>query len=218
MKSFRTEPFLWIHLSGLAILPLCLELVWLGLAVGDPVLPSVLELGLIAVVGTIPVFWMQWQRPFDIFSLLVVAINPSQLSEEQRKLLKLFKRPRQKLISAIAPLLLLLILWQLDQFAPLAASAAANLPQLRVIGLFLAAAAFLASHLFLQVPLSVLGVLLTSQEEYIATEPYSEEEVARNLTIPGIWVRRILPSLTTPESEVEPRIQTKTDLEAEETV
>lgn len=203
MNSFRTEPFLWIHLSGLAVFPLCLELVWLGLAIGDPVFPPVLELGLIAIVGILPVFWMQWQRPFDIFSLLVVAVTPNQLSEDQRKLLKLFKRPRQKVISAIAPLLLFFILWQLYQFAPIAASATANLPQLRLLGLLLATAAFLASHLFLQVPLSVLGVLLTRQDTYAATEPYTPEAVAENFTIPGIRVSRILPPLTTQEPEVE---------------
>lgn len=197
MNSFRTEPFLWIHLSGLAVLPLCLELVWLGLSIGDPILPSVLELGLIAIIGIVPVFWMQWQRPFEIFSLLLVAINPNQLSEEQRKLLKLFKRPRQKVISAIAPILLLLILWQVYQFAPIAATATASFPQTRLLGLLLATVSFLASNLFFQVPLSVLGVLLTRQDTYTNTDPYAPTEVAQNLTIPGIRVGQILPTLTT---------------------
>jgi hypothetical protein len=197
MNSFRTEPFLWIHLSGLAVLPLCLEFVWLGLSIGDPVLPSVLELGLIAVIGIIPVLWMQWQRPFDIFSLLLVAINPNQLSDEQRKLLKLFKQTRQKVLTAIAPILLLLLLGQLYQFAPIAATATAGFPQIRLLGLFLAAVGFLASNLFLQVPLSVLGVLLTRQETYTNTEAYTPAEVSQNFTIPGIRVGKILPTLIT---------------------
>jgi len=52
MRSFWTEPFLWIHLAGIAALPLALELVWLGLAVGDPILPVWLELVLVIATGT----------------------------------------------------------------------------------------------------------------------------------------------------------------------
>jgi hypothetical protein len=91
MRSFWTEPFLWIHLAGIAALPLALELVWLGLAVGDPILPVWLELLLVAAVGIVPVLWMQLTRPFDIFSILVLAMKPEQLTQEQRRLLSLFK-------------------------------------------------------------------------------------------------------------------------------
>ena len=36
MRSFRSEPFLWIHLAGIAVAPLGLLVVWLALAIGDP--------------------------------------------------------------------------------------------------------------------------------------------------------------------------------------
>ena len=34
--SMKSEPFLWIHLAGLAALPIFLQIAWIGLAVGDP--------------------------------------------------------------------------------------------------------------------------------------------------------------------------------------
>src|SRR4028118_1567963 len=101
MRSFWTEPFLWIHLAGLAAVPLALEFVWLGLAVGDPILPVWMELLLIAVVGIAPVLWMQLIRPFDIFSILVLALKPEQLTVEQRRILSLFKTKNNPVLNII---------------------------------------------------------------------------------------------------------------------
>ncbi len=191
MTNFRSEPFLWIHLSGLAVLPLCLELVWLGLSIGEPFLPFRLELLLIALIGIVPIFLMQWKRPFDIFSLLIIALNPTQLTSEQRQLLSLFKLPRQKIVNAIAPIILLIILWQLYKFAPVATIATANFPQIRILGFLVATFAFLLSNLFLQVPLSVLAVLLTKEEKCQKIEPYAVEKIAQDFTIPGIKINQV---------------------------
>ena len=70
MRSFGSEPFLWIHLSGVAALPIFLGLCLLGLAVSSPLLPVWLEMFLVAVAGIVPVLWMQRFRPFYIFSIL----------------------------------------------------------------------------------------------------------------------------------------------------
>ncbi|HTL88469.1 MAG TPA: low-complexity tail membrane protein, partial [Leptolyngbya sp.] len=80
MRSFWTEPYLWIHLAGIAVLPLSLMICLLGLAAGDPILPPVVELGLVAIAGIAPIAWMQIQQPFCIFSLLAVAVRPERLS------------------------------------------------------------------------------------------------------------------------------------------
>jgi hypothetical protein len=199
MQSFRTEPFLWIHLSGLAAFPLALELVWLGLAMGEPLLPVWLELLIVGVIGTVPVLWMQLTRVFDIFSILVVAIAPDQLSEEQRRLLSLFDKKTNKILTIAAGILMLWVLWQVYRFAPVAAPVASMVPGWRIAGLLGAGVAFLASNLFLQVPLSVAQVLLTSQAEYEQTEPYPADKIPQSFTIPGIRVKGILPSLTEEE-------------------
>lgn len=195
MQSFRTEPFLWIHLSGLAALPLALELVWLSLAVGEPLLPVWLELLIVGAIGTVPVLWMQLARVFDIFSILVVAIAPDQLSEEQRRILSLFHKKTNKILAIAAGIFMLWVLWQIYRFAPIAAPVASILPEWRIAGLLGAGVAFLASNLFLQVPLSVAQVLLTSEAEFAQTEPYSADKIPQSFTIPGIKVKRILPSL-----------------------
>lgn len=197
MRSFWTEPFLWIHLAGLAALPLTLELVWLGLAVGDPILPIWLELLLVAVVGIGPVLWMQLTRPFDIFSLLVFAMKPEQLTTQQQRILSLFKTKTSKVLTIAAAVFMLWVLWQINRVAPIAASVAPFSPGWRIVGLLWASAAFLASNLFLQVPLSVAQVLLTSESEFTATAPYSVEKIPQDFTIPGVRVNQILPVAAT---------------------
>lgn len=196
MRSFWTEPFLWIHFAGIAALPLALELVWLGLAVGDPLLPVWLELLLVAAVGIVPVLWMQLTRPFDIFSILVLAMKPEQLTQDQRRLLSLFKTSTNPALAIAAALFLLWVLWQIYRVAPVA-SAVAPFPGWRIAGLLGAGAAFLVSNLFLQVPLSVAQVLLTSESKFAATEPYSVEKVPQDFTIPGWRVNQILPLAAT---------------------
>lgn len=193
MRSFWTEPFLWIHLSGIAALPLALELVWLGLAVGDPFLPVGLEFLLVAIVGIGPVLLMQLTRPFDIFSILVVALKPEQLTLEQRRLLSLFKTKAHQAISIMAAVFMLWVLWQIYRVAPVAAPVVPLAPGWRLAGLVGAGLAFLVSNLFLQVPLSVLQVLLTSEAKVAVTEPYAVEKVPQDFTVPGIKVNRILP-------------------------
>jgi hypothetical protein len=201
MRSFWTEPFLWIHLAGLAALPLCLELVWLGLAVGDPILPVWLEFLLVAVVGIVPVLWMQLTRPFDIFSLLVLAMKPEQLAEQQRRILSLFKTKANPLLTIAGAVFMLWVLWQIYRVAPVAAAIAPLAPGWRLAGLLGASLAFLASNLFLQVPLSVAQVLLTSESEFASTKPYPVEKTLQDFTLPGVRVNQILP-ITVTESAV----------------
>ncbi len=202
MRSFWAEPFLWIHLAGLAALPLTLELVWLGLAVGDPVLPVWLELILVAGVGIVPVLWMQLTRPFDIFSILVLAMKPERLTQEQRRLLSLFKTKTNPLLTIAATVFLLWVLWQIYRVAPIAAAVVPLPPGWRVVGLLAAGLGFLASNLFLQVPLSVALVLLSSEAEFAATEPYPIEKIPQSFTVPGVQVNQILPVALTESAEL----------------
>ncbi|MEM8778353.1 MAG: low-complexity tail membrane protein, partial [Cyanobacteria bacterium P01_G01_bin.49] len=131
MKNFQAEPFLWIHLGGIAAAPLFLILMWLALAIGDPLPFYWLELLLVAVIGIVPILWMQWQRPFNIFSLLLVAIKPEKLTEEQRKILSLFKTRKNKIFNGIATFGSLIIGWYLYQWAPMGTVTVIDLPQWR---------------------------------------------------------------------------------------
>lgn len=202
MSSFRSEPFLWIHLSGIAILPLLLQVVWLGLAVGDPVLPFWLEFMFIVGVGILPVLWMQWNKPFDIFSILILAIKSEELTPEQLKILSLFKTTKHRLLAVATAVFLFWLLWKIYLVAPAVAMVAPFPPQWRIAGLLLAALAFLVSNLFLQIPISVLGVLSTGQEKFEQQEPWNSGAVAQDFLVPGFRVKQILP-ISVAETEEE---------------
>ena len=196
MRSFWSDPFLWIHLSGAAALPIFLGLCLLGLAVGSPMLPVWLEVFLVAVAGIAPVLWMQLFRPFYIFSILVVAVKPQNLTSVQQRILSRFKTNLNQVIAFFVAVLLAVILWQLYRFAPLAAGVAPFPPSWRWAGLLLAASAFLASNLFLQVSASVMAVLLTAESEFVATKPHILEKIRQDFTIAGWQVDRLLPAFT----------------------
>lgn len=186
---------MWIHLSGAAALPIFLGLCLLGLAVGSPLLPVWLEMFLVAVAGIVPVLWMQWFRPFYIFSILVVAVKPQNLTSLQQRILTRFKTKLNQGIALFVAVLLTVILWQLYRLAPLAASVAPFPPSWRWAGLLLAASAFLASNLFLQVSASVMAVLLTPESEFAATKPHVLEKIRQDFTIAPWQVDRLLPAL-----------------------
>ena len=196
-NNFRIEPFLWIHLAGLAVSPLLLMIMWIGLAVSDPWPFYWLELGLIGIIGVTPILWMQWTKPFDLFSFLFLVIKPNNLGEDKRKILSLLKTRKNKILHLLAAVGLLGLGWLLYQWSPLASLTASMLPQWRILGLFIAAVAFLLCNLFVQVPVSVLGVFLTSQKQWLNTQPIPGDQVLSNFTGLGIKVNGIffIPSL-----------------------
>jgi hypothetical protein len=204
MRSFWSDPYLWVHVAGLAAVPIALEICLLGLAVGDPLLPTQLELLLVAIVGIVPVLWMQWQKPFYIFSLLIVALKPEQLTLTQRRLLQRFKASGGRVIAVLVAGVLAFLLGKLSQLAPIAIEAAAFIPQYRGLGLLIAAIAFLGSNLFLQVPVSVLRVMLSSETKLATIEPYPLEQISQDFTLLGWRVKQILP-------QVQPHFEDVTD-------
>lgn len=206
MRSFWSDPYLWIHLAGLSAVPLFVEGCLVGFTLGDPFLPVWLELLLVATVGIAPILWMQWQRPFYIFSLVAVCLKPAALTDDQRKLLTLFKLPRNRVLAVFMSIALAVVLWNVYALAPLAASSVAFLPGSRLLGLSLAAAAFLACNLFVQVPLSVASVMLTDELTFAQTVPYSREQVQQGFSLLGLPLNQILPPVVTvPKQTIAPQ-------------
>lgn len=195
MRSFWFDPYLWIHLAGLAAAPIFLEICLLGLAVGDPVLPLDLEFLIVAIAGILPILWMQWQCPFYIFSLVLLALKPSQLTESQRCLLTCFKSGANRAVAVITAISLGWVLWQLYWLAPMVAAKAPDLIGGRLGGLVVAAIGFVLCNLFVQVPLSVLRVLWVGDAEFAATPPYPVEAIATDFTLVGVRVKQIVPLL-----------------------
>lgn len=195
MRSFWSDPYLWIHLAGLAAFPLFLEGCLIGFALGDPFLPVWLELLLVAVVGVAPILWMQWQRPFYIFSLVAASVKPEVLTDDQRRLLVLFKLPRNRVLAVLVAIVLLVVLRKVYDAAPIAAASVSFLTASHGLGLLLAAAAFFGCNLFVQVPISVASVMLSSESAFAATLPYPLEDVRGSFTIVGLKLKQIVPSV-----------------------
>jgi hypothetical protein len=109
----------------------------------------------------------------------------------------LFKTKTNPVVTIAAGVFMLWVLWQIYRVAPVAAAVLPFASAWRLAGLLGAGLAFLASNLFLQVPLSVVQVLLTRESEWAATVPYSVEKVPQAFTLPGVRVNKILPMATT---------------------
>ncbi len=195
MRSFWSDPYLWIHLSGLAAFLLFLEGCLVGFAIGDPLLPVSLELILVAIIGIAPILWMQWQRPFYIFSLVAVTVKPEKLTDDQRRLLSLFKQPRNRILALIVPVVLVVVLRQVYGIAPIAAATLPFSPTWRPLGLMVAALSFLACNLFVQVPVSVASVMLTSESAFATTSPFPPEQIQQSFTLIGLRLNQIVPPI-----------------------
>ena len=200
MRTFWSDPYLWIHAAGIAAVPVWLLVCFLGFAAGEPSLPPWLELGIVAIAGIAPIAWMQSQRPFYIFSLIAVAIRPQRLTDDQRRILSLFRSRQSPVWIGAAALVLFLILKQIYTIAPIAADVTPI--QSRGLGLFIAAIAFFAVNLFTQVPLSVFQVMRTSDQAFATTAPLPVEQIAQNLLIFGIQVDQIVPAIA-PEASID---------------
>ncbi len=142
----------------------------------------------IALIGIIPTLWMQWQRPFYLFSLLPLALRPAALSDDQRRFLRLLKSWQIKALAVATAGGSLWLLRQLSerslQVTPLAAPAP---------GLAIALVAFFWICVFLQVPLSAARLLLVGPKSLQRVKPYEERAIASNFLVLGLRVNRILP-------------------------
>ena len=195
MTPPRRDPYLWIHLAGLATLPLWLDICLAGLAVGDPVVSPGLELITLGLVGTLPILWMQLQRPFYIFSVPGLALRPDQLSVERRRLLSLQRTLVSRLLVIFSAIALLFGLYWLYQLAPIAADMTPFAAKSRATGWAITAISFLCANLFVQVPATVLPLLLASPPTLQKTEPFESTLILKQFTVVGLRIESVLPDL-----------------------
>lgn len=193
MQGPKRDPYLWVHLAGLAALPLCAELCLLGLAAGDPLLPGGWDWLLVGLLGTAPIVAMQWLRPFYPFSVLLVSLRADRLNETQQRILQRWAGWETKAIALVASLLVLWALQRLDQLSPLAAEIA-PLDQ-RAIGLLVVWLGALLGSLLLTVALVSLWVLLTPQTAFSAIEPFPVGNVPSSFLRLSVRLTKVLPDL-----------------------
>lgn len=191
------DPYLWMHFSGLAMLPLTLALVAIALPLGIPLPFSVGELVLIVLLGGVPVWALQILRPWNPFSFWLFQIPPERLDERQRQILRLVQGTRQPLFNALGALVMVILLWQIAHYSPLATGSAGGFWQWRIVGLSLAIAGFFLSNLFLQVPLTLLPTLLLSEKTVTEIDPHPVVSVRRDFACWGLPMGQLFPSFRT---------------------
>lgn len=210
MSTFRQEPYLWLHIAGLAAIPLWGLGVWLGIAAGEPIASYRLEETALVAIGVAPWLWMQWRRPFNPFSLLAVSLPPNVLTDDQRRWLTLLKSRKTQVVALLAILPMVWLLGECYRLAPLAVGATpiSN----HVLGFGVAAIAFLGANLFMQVSLSMVGLLLlTSEAKFAETMPYDVTQINGDFFRFGLQMRQILPPVARPavdpSSEIKSLVQ-----------
>ena len=189
MFKVQQNRYLWVHLVGLAAVPLLLDICLAGLASAGPALPFKFQFWAIALICIAPSAWMQIQRPFYIYSLPPLAVKPSALSEDDRRCLTVLKSWQ---IKALAGLTAIFSLWLLSRLYD-------RLPQILPVmepsvGLASAVAAFFFACLFLQISVSVVRSLLIGQDTLQRVKPIETSEIAASFFIPGLRVNKILPA------------------------
>ncbi len=193
MFKVQQNRYLWVHLVGLATVPLLLDICLAGLASARPAFDYAEAFGLqfwmVALVGIAPSLWMQVQRPFYIYSLPPLAVKPSALSERDRRCLTVLKSWQ---IKALAGVTAGFLIWLLAQLY-------AKLPQISPlmeprVGLVSAIAAFFFVCLFLQISVSVVRSLLIGQDTLQRVKPFEVSEISSSFLIPGLRVSKILPT------------------------
>ena len=198
MIKLQQNRYLWVHFTGLAFVPLLLDICLAGLASAGPALPFGGQFWAIALLTITPALTMQWLKPFYIFSLPPVALKPAVLSEEQRRCLQIFKSWQ---IKGLAIAVAIFSLWLLAQLY-------AILPQVSPLlsprsGLVSAAIAFFLASTFMQISVSAARALLISPTALKRVAAVEGSEIASDFLITGIKVSKLLPYISN-SSDLDP--------------
>ncbi|MCG9884817.1 MAG: low-complexity tail membrane protein [Cyanobacteria bacterium] len=200
MRSVRSDSFLWIHGAGLAAVPLLLELCWLGLAAGDPLLPWGLDWLPVAIAGAVPVLAVQWGRPFYPFAIAGLTLRPAALEEVRLRILQRWRAWPIKAIAAVGAIALVGALGFLYRWAAIASDVTPFGPRWQ--GLLVAAIAFLVANLLAQMGLASLWVALTPTATLAQLDPVAADTIDATFTRLGVPLSRLLPLLDGFEEKV----------------
>jgi hypothetical protein len=203
LDPVASDPFVWIHIADIIILPLWLALTVLGLATADPVLPPGLERLFLGLAGVAPVAVMQFKKPFYLFSLVAVVLPPAELTVTRRRILAVFQSWEYRWVILPVTIVLMLFigerLYDVAPFfrtiSPLHESGQGS----RLTGLILAGAAFCAANLFVQIPAAAALALFFPQSKWLALEPVISIE--DHFTLVGKPVAHLLAQWTPQEPQ-----------------
>jgi hypothetical protein len=136
----RTEPLLWLQLVSLGVLPLEALLLLLLLAGQDPGPWPGLERLLCWMLGALAPALLLWRRPADVWSLLLLQTPLRGRRPVQQRLSRLQEGLALRLGLALGVVLLLPMLWWIDNHAALAHPYSPLSESPRLVALLLSAA------------------------------------------------------------------------------
>ena len=198
----RREPLLWLQCLAIGVIPLELLLIRLLLAGADPGPVPIVERLLIWGVGVVAPAIALWKRPADWGSLLLLRLPVASRSSDQLKLSASESQWGSRSALVGCTVLLLPLLWWLDESAGLIHEFSPLQDSSRLVSLLLTAP--LLALLVWQIQQLVQAVLLLVQapQNDSTTEPWSLDQLRQERTSFGIQVLQFAP-LTWPEP-VEP--------------
>ena len=198
----RREPLLWLQCLAIGVIPLELLLIRLLLAGADPGPVPIVERLLIWGVGVVAPAIALWKRPADWGSLLLLRLPLASRSSDQLKLSASEGQWGSRSALVGCTVLLLPLLWWLDESAGLIHEFSPLQDSSRLVSLLLTAP--LLALLVWQIQQLVQAVLLLVQapQNDSAAEPWSLDQLRQERTSFGLQVLRFAP-LTWPEP-VEP--------------
>ena len=198
----RREPLLWLQCLAIGVIPLELLLVRLLLAGADPGPVPIVERLLIWGVGVVAPAIALWKRPADWGSLLLLRLPLASRSSDQLRLSASESQWGSRSALVGCTVLLLPLLWWLDESAGLIHEFSPLQDSSRLVSLLLTAP--LLALLVWQIQQLVQAVLLLVQapQNDSAAEPWSLDQLRQERTSFGLQVLRFAP-LTWPEP-VEP--------------
>ena len=198
----RREPLLWLQCLAIGVIPLELLLIRLLLAGADPGPVPIVERLLIWGVGVVAPAITLWKRPADWGSLLLLRLPVASRSSDQLKLSASEGQWGSRSALMGCTLLLLPLLWWLDESAGLIHEFSPLQDSSRLVSLLLTAP--LLALLVWQIQQMVQAVLLLVQapQDDSTTEPWSLDQLRQERMSFGLQVLQFA-LLTWPEP-VEP--------------
>ena len=194
----RREPLLWLQCLSIGVIPLELLLIRLLLAGADPGPVPIVERLLIWGVGVVAPAIALWKRPADWGSLLLLRLPLASRSSDQLKLSASEGQWGSRSALVGCTVLLLPLLWWLDESAGLIHEFSPLQDSSRLVSLLLTAP--LLALLVWQIQQLVRAVLLLVQapQNDSAAEPWSLDQLRQERTSFGLQVLQFAP-LTWPE-------------------
>ncbi len=173
----RGEPLLWVQLISLGTYPLQALLLLLLLAGSDPGPLPALERVLCWSIGVLAPGLLLWQRPADVWSLLLVRTPSRGRRDLQARLSTLQGALPLRWGMAGGAALALPMIWWLDRNAAIATGFSPVADSPRLVGLLLASALLAVMLWQWQQLLHALWLLGRGPDQIAATSPLSKIEL-----------------------------------------